>query len=149
METAGGIFGRAVGPDQLCDVLVQDLRGSRFHRAHVVVGGVGAGKTALLVLLTERLARQGAVPVPLRLRGVQGDLDFRQLAYDRFRREVQGTCGPRARRRRFGGGCAGRDVSWSSRTGSRTRCRVTTWRRSGTPSSGWRSAGHTTSGCRW
>ncbi|GAB2755475.1 hypothetical protein [Streptomyces bullii] len=90
VETAGGIFGRVVGRDQLCDVLMEDLRDSRFRRAHVVVGGVGTGKTALLVLLTERLARQGAVPVPLRLRGVQGDLDFRQLAYERFRREVQG-----------------------------------------------------------
>lgn len=90
VETAGGIFGRVVGRDQLCTVLMEDLRDSRFRRAHLVAGGVGTGKTALIVLLTERLARQGAVPVPLRLRGVQGDLDFRQLALERFSREVQG-----------------------------------------------------------
>ncbi|MFF9094487.1 hypothetical protein ACF1AX_15360 [Streptomyces sp. NPDC014802] len=55
-----------------------------------MVGGIGTGKTALLVLLTRQLARRGAVPVPLRLRGVEGDLDFRQLAFERFRQEVQG-----------------------------------------------------------
>ncbi|MGV9288488.1 hypothetical protein [Streptomyces sp. NPDC003719] len=90
VPTAGGIFGRVVGRDQLCEVLMEDLRDSRFRRTHVVVGGIGTGKTALLVLLTERLARRGAVPVPLRLRGVSGDLDFRQLAFERFRLEVQG-----------------------------------------------------------
>ncbi|MDH6436804.1 hypothetical protein M2158_005345 [Streptomyces sp. SAI-144] len=89
VETAGGIFGRVVGRDQLCDVLMEDLRDSRFRRTHVVVGGIGAGKTALLVLLTERLAQRKAVPVPLRLRSAGSDLDFRQLAYDRFKREVQ------------------------------------------------------------
>ncbi|MET7271052.1 hypothetical protein ABZS59_07655 [Streptomyces flaveolus] len=90
VPTAGGIFGRVVGRDQLCEVLLEDLRDRRFRRTHVVVGGIGTGKTALLVLLTERLARRGAVPVPLRLRGVSGDLDFRQLAFERFRLEVQG-----------------------------------------------------------
>lgn len=90
VPTAGGIFGRVVGRDQLCAVLMEDLRDSRFRRTHVVVGGIGTGKTALLVLLTRQLARRGAVPVPVRLRGVEGDLDFRQLAFDRFRQEVQG-----------------------------------------------------------
>ncbi|MFF4805514.1 hypothetical protein ACFY1U_45240 [Streptomyces sp. NPDC001351] len=90
VETAGGIFGRVVGRDQLCDVLMEDLRDTRFRRAHVVVGGIGTGKTALLVLLTGRLAQRRAVPVPLRLRGVGADLDFRALAYERFKREVQG-----------------------------------------------------------
>lgn len=90
VETAGGIFGRVVGRDQLCEVLMEDLRDSRFRRTHVVTGGVGTGKTALIVLLTEQLARRGAVPVPLRLRGTASDLDFRQLAFERFCREVQG-----------------------------------------------------------
>ncbi|MDQ0790551.1 hypothetical protein [Streptomyces sp. B3I8] len=90
VPTAGGIFGRVVGRDQLCAVLMEDLRDSRFRRTHVVVGGIGTGKTALLVLLTRRLARRGAVPVPVRLRGVESDLDFRQLAFERFRQEVQG-----------------------------------------------------------
>jgi hypothetical protein len=50
---------------------------------------VGTGKTALVVLLTRQLARYNAVPVPLRLRGAEGELDFRQLAFERFSREVQ------------------------------------------------------------
>ncbi|WP_329335918.1 hypothetical protein OG252_12475 [Streptomyces sp. NBC_01352] len=90
VETAGGIFGEVVGRDQLCAVLMEDLRDSRFRRTHVVVGGVGTGKTALVVLLTRQLARYNAVAVPLRLRGAEGDLDFRQLAFERFSREVQG-----------------------------------------------------------
>ncbi|MFF7721775.1 NACHT domain-containing protein [Streptomyces luteogriseus] len=91
VETAGGIFGRVVGRDQLCAVLMEDLRDRRFRRTHVVVGGIGTGKTALVVLLTQRLAERGAVPVPLRLRAADKDLDFRELAFERFCREVQGT----------------------------------------------------------
>ncbi|WP_431040614.1 NACHT domain-containing protein [Streptomyces sp. P1-3] len=90
VETAGGIFGKVVGRDQLCEVLMEDLRNSRCRRTHLVVGGVGAGKTALVVLLTEQLARRNAVPVPLRLRSAENDLDFRKLAFERFSREVQG-----------------------------------------------------------
>ncbi|MFF0087903.1 NACHT domain-containing protein [Streptomyces canus] len=89
VETAGGIFGRVVGRDQLCSILMEELRQSRFHRTHVVVGGIGTGKTALLVLLTQQLAEQGAVPVPLRLRNAEKDLDFRELAFERFCREVE------------------------------------------------------------
>ncbi|MFB9393062.1 NACHT domain-containing protein [Streptomyces coeruleoprunus] len=90
VETAGGIFGKVVGRDQLCEVLMEDQRDRRFRRTHVVVGGVGTGKTALLVLLTEQLARRNALPVPLRLRGAEKDLDFRRMAFERFAREVQG-----------------------------------------------------------
>lgn len=89
VDTAGGIFGRVVGRDELCSVLMEDLRDRRFRRTSVIVGGVGAGKTALLVLLTRRLAEHGAMPVPLRLRDAENDLDFRQLAFERFCREVQ------------------------------------------------------------
>jgi hypothetical protein len=90
VETAGDIFGEVVGRDQLCAVLMEDLQDSRFRRTHVVVGGIGTGKTALIVLLTQQLARYNAVPIPLRLRGVEGGLDFRQMAFERFSREVQG-----------------------------------------------------------
>lgn len=90
VETAGGVFGKVVGRDQLCEVLMEDQRDTRFRRTHVVVGGVGTGKTALIVLLTEQLARRKALPVPLRLRTSDTNLDFRQLAFERFSREVQG-----------------------------------------------------------
>ncbi|MBT2489699.1 NACHT domain-containing protein [Streptomyces sp. ISL-96] len=90
VETAGGIFGKVVGRDQLCEILMEDQRDSRFRRAHVVVGGVGTGKTALVVLLTQELARRSALAVPLRLRSADRDLDFRKLAFERFSREVQG-----------------------------------------------------------
>ncbi|MET9511935.1 NACHT domain-containing protein [Streptomyces flavidovirens] len=90
VETAGGIFGKVVGRDQLCEILMEDQRVSRFRRTHVVVGGVGTGKTALVVLLTEQLARRNALAVPLRLRSAEKELDFRKLAFERFSREVQG-----------------------------------------------------------
>lgn len=90
VETAGDIFGEVVGRDQLSAVLMADLQDSRFRRTHIVVGGIGTGKTALIVLLTRQLARCNAVPIPLRLRGVEGGLDFRQMASERFAREVQG-----------------------------------------------------------
>lgn len=90
VETAGDIFGEVVGRDQLCAVLMEDLQDGRFRRTHIVVGGIGRGKTALVVLLTEQLARYNAVPIPLRLRGADGALDFRQMAFERFSREVQG-----------------------------------------------------------
>ncbi|MDX2605744.1 NACHT domain-containing protein [Streptomyces caniscabiei] len=90
VETAGGILGEVVGRDQLCEVLMEDQRDARFRRTHVVVGGVGTGKTALIVLLTEQFARRKALPVPLRLRNADTDLDFREMAFRRFCREVQG-----------------------------------------------------------
>jgi hypothetical protein len=56
------------------------------------VGGVGTGKTALLVQLTKQLADAGAVPVPVGLRTANEDdgLDFRQLARERFMSEAGG-----------------------------------------------------------
>jgi hypothetical protein len=83
VPTAGPIFGRIVGRDILCSVLMEDLRERRARRPHVLVGGVGTGKTAVLVLLTEMLARRNAVPVPIRLRDAD-PLDFGVLAKNRF-----------------------------------------------------------------
>ena len=40
----------------------------RGVRPHVLVGGVGTGKTAVLVRLTELLAEKRAIPVPVKLR---------------------------------------------------------------------------------
>jgi predicted NACHT family NTPase len=64
--------------------MIADLRDTGTRRPHVVVGGIGTGKTALLVRLTQLLARQRAVPVAVRLRDAQERLDFRELAREKF-----------------------------------------------------------------
>ena len=87
VPTAGAILDQVVGRDELCKVLMADLH-DRRTRPHVLVGGVGTGKTAVLVRLTEFLAEKGAVPVPVRLRDAGHELDFEQLARDRFLSEV-------------------------------------------------------------
>ena len=84
VQTAGSMIGQVVGRDELCHVLIEDIRDPGNRRPHVVTGGVGAGKTALLVRLTALLAERGAVPVPVRLRDAQENLDFRELARRRF-----------------------------------------------------------------
>src|SRR6266852_3054640 len=84
VQTAGSMIGQVVGRDELCHVLIEDIRDPGNRRPHVVIGGVGAGKTALLVRLTALLAERGAVPVPVRLRDAQENLDFRELARRRF-----------------------------------------------------------------
>ena len=88
VQTAGSIIGEVVGRDELCQVMIDDLRDRGSRRPHVVIGGVGTGKTALLVRLTKLLAERGAVPVPVRLRDAQGRLDFRELARLRFLAEA-------------------------------------------------------------
>ncbi|WP_158102510.1 NACHT domain-containing protein [Streptomyces africanus] len=80
----GSIIGTVVGRDQLCDALMNDLQDCRQRRPHVIVGTIGVGKTALLVRLTQRLARRGIIPVVLRLRDVQDRLDFSERAKQEF-----------------------------------------------------------------
>ena len=87
VPTAGPIFGKIVGRGDLCRVLMEDLRDGRSRRPHVLVGGVGTGKTAVIILLTEMLAKRRAVPVPIRLRGAE-TLDFSALAKDQFMETV-------------------------------------------------------------
>jgi hypothetical protein len=93
VPTAGSILHEVVGRDELCYVIIQNLRDRGTRRPHVIVGGVGAGKTAVLVQMTKLLAECGAIPVPVMLREAQDaqTLDFRQLAHDRFRTEIAGT----------------------------------------------------------
>jgi hypothetical protein len=88
VPTAGPLFGKIVGRDDLCRVLMEDLRDADTRRPHVLVGGVGTGKTAVIVLLTEMLAKRRAVPVPIRLRGATDPLDFSALAKDQFMQTV-------------------------------------------------------------
>ncbi len=87
VPTAGPIFGKIVGRDDLCWVLMEDLRDGGSRRPHVLVGGVGTGKTAVVVLLTEMLAKRRAIPVPIRLRDADA-LDFSALAKDQFMETV-------------------------------------------------------------
>src|ERR1700689_4332825 len=87
VPTAGAIIDQVVGRDELCKAVMADLH-DRRRRPHVIVGGVGSGKTAVLVRLTELLADRQAVPVPVKLRDAANDLDFEALARDRFLSEV-------------------------------------------------------------
>jgi hypothetical protein len=87
VPTAGAIIDQVVGRDELCKAVMADLH-DRAPRPHVIVGGVGTGKTAVLVRLTEYLAEKRAIPVPIRLRDATTDLDFEAMAKDRFLSEV-------------------------------------------------------------
>jgi hypothetical protein len=84
VETATPDIGQVVGRDDLCRVIMEDIRYSATRRPHLLVGGLGAGKTAVLVRLTRLLAERGAVPVPIRLRDATFDLNFREMARYRF-----------------------------------------------------------------
>jgi hypothetical protein len=88
VPTAGTIIGEVVGRDEICHVIMDDLRQAEGRRPHVVLGGVGVGKTAVLFHLTRVLAEKGAVPVALRLRDVEKNFDFAQLAREKFVRDV-------------------------------------------------------------
>ena len=101
VSTAGTLIGKVVGRDEICDVVMEDLHDRKNCRPHVLVGGVGTGKTAVLVRLTQLLARRGAVPVPIQLRGTKGDVDFAELAQRRFLEEVDGRLVSRAQGERI------------------------------------------------
>ncbi|GAA2714591.1 MULTISPECIES: ATP-binding protein [Streptomyces] len=82
--TAGPNTAEVVGRQEIAQVIAQRLRDRTTRRPYLLVGGVGTGKTAVLVQLTELLARQGAVPVPIRLRDAAGGLNFEEMAKQRF-----------------------------------------------------------------
>lgn len=90
VPTAGPDTAEIVGRDEVAQVIAERLRERDTRRPYLLVGGVGAGKTAVLVRLTELLAHQNAVPVPIRLRdAVDGaDLNFELLARRRFADEA-------------------------------------------------------------
>lgn len=89
VPTAGAVIGDVVGRDELCHVIMDDLRARTGRRPHIIIGGVGTGKTAVLVQLTKVLAQNRAVPVAVRLRDAQSELDFRGLARKRFIAEAE------------------------------------------------------------
>ena len=81
-------MGRVVGRTELCLVIMQGIRERDYRRPYLLVGGVGVGKTAVLVQLTKMLAEHRAVPVPVRLRDVVTELDFGDAARKQFCKEV-------------------------------------------------------------
>jgi hypothetical protein len=87
VPTAGAIIDQVVGRDELCMAVMTDLH-DRTGRPHMLVGGVGTGKTAVLVRLTEYLAEKRAIPVPIKLRDATTELDFEAMARTRFLHEV-------------------------------------------------------------
>ncbi|MDQ0686175.1 hypothetical protein QF032_005178 [Streptomyces achromogenes] len=89
VPTAGYDTREIVGREDISQVIAERLRDRDTRRPYLLVGGVGAGKTAVLVRLTELLARQNAVPVPIRLRDAADgtDLNFERLARQRFAQE--------------------------------------------------------------
>jgi hypothetical protein len=90
VPTAGSIVGEIVGRDEICEVIIDDLRNSADRRPHILLGGIGAGKTAVIVQLTRILATRRAVPVPVRLRDAdKGVLDFQGLARKQFLSEIE------------------------------------------------------------
>jgi hypothetical protein len=91
VETATPDIGAIVGRDELCRVIMEDIRHSDNRRPHLLVGGVGAGKTAVLVRLTGLLAERHAVPVPIRLRDATDGLNFREMAHARFLDMAEGS----------------------------------------------------------
>ncbi|MET9895914.1 ATP-binding protein [Streptomyces sp. NPDC006465] len=90
VPTAGHDTAEIVGREEIAQVIAERLRERATRRPYLLVGGVGAGKTAVLVRLTELLARQNAVPVPIRLRDAAdgSDLNFERLARRRFAEEA-------------------------------------------------------------
>src|SRR5215469_10772946 len=88
VPTVGTIVGRIVGRTELCLVIMRAIRNRDYRRPYLLVGGVGTGKTAVLVQLTEMLAEYRAVPVPVRLRDVETELDFGEAARKQFCKEV-------------------------------------------------------------
>ncbi|HVB41786.1 MAG TPA: NACHT domain-containing protein [Streptosporangiaceae bacterium] len=84
VQTSGTILGDVVGRDDLCRAIMEDLREPKARRPRIIVGDVGAGKTATLVRLTSLLAQKRAIPVTLRLRDCDEKLDFREAAYRGF-----------------------------------------------------------------
>lgn len=88
--TAGSDTAEIVGREEIAQVIAERLRERDTRRPYLLVGGVGVGKTAVLVRLTELLAEQNAVPVPIRLRDATDgtDLNFERMARERFAEEA-------------------------------------------------------------
>ncbi|MFI9720098.1 NACHT domain-containing protein [Streptomyces sp. NPDC052396] len=90
VPTSGTIVDQVVGRRELAQVIAETLRDRKTRKPYLLIGGVGVGKTAVLVELTQLLAEQSAVPVPIQLRdaATDGELNFEQIAKRRFMDEA-------------------------------------------------------------
>jgi hypothetical protein len=88
VPTAGAIAGRVVGRDELCTVVMESVQERDGRRPQLIVGGVGTGKTAVMVQLTQLLAEYKATPVPVRLRDVSPGFRFGDLACQQFQSQI-------------------------------------------------------------
>ncbi|MFD0385107.1 hypothetical protein ACFQ2B_31330 [Streptomyces stramineus] len=64
VPTAGPTLAHVVGRKEMCLVIARALRDRRTRRPYLLVGGVGTGKTSVLVELTQMLAKKGRSPSP-------------------------------------------------------------------------------------
>ncbi|WP_072913625.1 hypothetical protein [Geodermatophilus obscurus] len=90
VPTAGSSTGKVVGRDELCKVLIDNVHTGRDRRPQLIVGGVGTGKTAVIVHLVELLAKKGATPIAIRMRDVPRNFSFRELACQQFQWQISG-----------------------------------------------------------
>jgi hypothetical protein len=90
VPTAGSNTGTVVGRDELCKVLIDNVHTGHDRRPQLIVGGVGTGKTAVIVHLIELLAGKGATPIAIRMRDVPRNFSFRDLACQQFQRQISG-----------------------------------------------------------
>lgn len=147
--TAGPDATEIVGREEIARVIAERLRERDTRRPYLLVGGVGVGKTAVLVRLTELLAEQNAVPVPIRLRDANGDsdLNFERMAKERFIEEAPGASSRAPRPSGSGSNCSPTTNRSSSRTDWRRLSSATASNRTGTTSSGGPSSVPTRRSC--
>ncbi|MCZ7437114.1 ATP-binding protein [Micromonospora sp. WMMC241] len=86
VSTSNDVLADVVGREELCEVLIERVRDPDVRCPMVLVGGVGAGKSAVLVKLAHELADRGIVPIVLRARELDVTLgvDFEKEAQHRF-----------------------------------------------------------------
>jgi hypothetical protein len=73
-----------VGREQVVAEIARELRTAQVVRPQIVRGDAGAGKSAVLLRLARELARVGAIPVPVTLRGQSSTVDVEHVARERF-----------------------------------------------------------------
>ncbi|MGH2699476.1 MAG: NACHT domain-containing protein [Actinomycetota bacterium] len=75
---------QVIGRDQLYERVTAELQASSRGGAVLVLGETGSGKTTFLLGMTGYLARIGAIPITISLRGQPAPLQLRKLARQQF-----------------------------------------------------------------